>query len=312
VNGSDHYNRTMGVDANLALTRNLQVNSFLAKTDSPGLDGRDMAFYGRVAYRDPQWNVWLNYLSVEDNFNAEAGFVQRTGIRTTKAYFSPTPRPRTGNIKLMEPMYVLTYTTDQTNRLIGRLHHLMHGTTLRDDSFINVIYQRNLDVLDAPFRIRPTVVIPVGAYNMNEWSFTYNTSPGRRLYSRVTYAPSDFYGGTRQQWTTAGGIRATSQLSGEVQYNRNDVDMPWGKFIVDLTTLRLDYTFTPRMTVRSLSQYNSQTHEVSNNVRFNFIYRPGSDLYIVYNELRQTGLPADIFGARDRQLVVKATYLLQR
>ena len=145
-----------------------------------------MAFYGRIAYRDPAVERLAQLSDVQDNFNAEAGFVQRTGIRTTKAYFSPTPRPRKGNIKLMEPMYVLTYTTDQNNRLVGRHHHLMHGTTLRDDSFINVIYQRNLDVLDAPFRIRPNVTIPVGAYNMNEWMFTYNTSPGRRLYSRVT------------------------------------------------------------------------------------------------------------------------------
>jgi hypothetical protein len=35
-------------------------------------------------------------------------------------------------------------------------------------------------------------------------------------------------------------------------------------------------------------------------------------LDIVYNELRQTGLPADILGQRDRQLVVKMNYLLQR
>jgi hypothetical protein len=312
VGGSAHYNRTMGVDANLALSRNLQINSFLAKTATPGREGRDMSFYGRIAYRDPNWNLWLNYLDVQDNFNAEAGFVQRTGIRTTKAYFSPTPRPKKGNIKLMEPMYVLTYTTDQDNRLIGRLHHLMHGTTLRDDSFINVIYQRNLDVLDLPFRIRPTVTIPAGAYNMDEWVFTYNTSPGKRFYSRLSFSPNDFYGGNKNTTTAAGGIRATSQFSAELQYNRNDVDMPWGKFLVNLTTLRVDYTFSPRMTIRSLTQYNSSTHEISNNIRYNFIHRPGSDLYIVYNELRQTGLPADIFAQKDRQLVLKVNYLLQR
>ncbi len=310
--GSDHYNRTMGLDANLALSRNVQINSYLAKTATPGRDGKDMAFYGRIAYRDPKWNVWLNYLDVQDNFNAEAGFVQRTGIRTTKAYFSPTPRPKKGNIKLMEPMYVLTYTTDQDNRLVARLHHLMHGTTLRDDSFINVIYQRNLDVLDLPFRIRPNVIIPVGAYNMNEWVFSYNTSPGKRLYSRLSFSPNDFYGGDKKTTTFAGGVRATSQLSTELQYNRNDVDMPWGKFLVNLTTLRVDYTFSPRMTIRSLTQYNSSTHEVSNNIRFNFIHRPGSDLYVVYNELRQTGLPSDIFAQKDRQLVVKVNYLVQR
>ncbi len=312
LDGSAHYNRTMGVDANLAPTANLQVNSYLAKTVTPGKDGNDMAFYGRIAYRDPKWNLWLNYLDVQENFSAEAGFVQRTGIRTTKAYFGPTPRPKAGNVKLFEPMYVLTYITDQANRMIGRQHHYMLGTTLRDDSFINVIFQQTLDVLDQPFRIRPTVVIPVGSYQMNEWIFTYNTSPGRRLYERLTVSPNRFYDGTRLSITAAAGVRASSRFSTELQYNRNDVKMPWGDFLVNLSTLRVDYTFSPRMTIRSLTQYNTSTHEITNNIRYNFIYRPGSDLYIVYNDLSQTGLPADIFGRKDRQLVVKMTYLLQR
>ncbi|MDP2389446.1 MAG: hypothetical protein Q8N52_03885, partial [Acidobacteriota bacterium] len=312
LEGSSHFNRTFGVDAVLAPSANLQINSYLAKTQTPGKDGNDMAYYGRVAYRDPKWNLWLNYLDVQENFNAEAGFVQRTGIRTTKAYFGPTPRPTRGSVKLFEPMYVLTYTTDQTNRMIGRQHHYMLGTTLRDDSFINVIFQQTLDVLDDPFRIRPTVAIPAGSYQMNEWIFTDNTSPGRRIYERLTVSPSQFYDGTRLAITAAAGIRASSRFSTELQYNRNDVQMPWGNFLVNLSTLRVDYTFSPRMTIRSLTQYNTSTHEITNNVRFNFIYRPGSDLYVVYNDLSQTGLPADIFGKQDRQLVVKMTYLLQR
>ena len=310
--GGAHFNRTLGVDANLAPSPNLQVQSYIAKTETPGKDGQDMAYLGRIAYRDPKWNLYLNYLDVQENFNAEAGFVQRTGIRTTKAHFGPTPRPSKGNVKLFEPMYVLTYTTDQDNRLVYRNHHLMLGTTLRDDTFINVFYQKTLDVLDVPFRIRPNVTIPVGVYPMHEWYFTLNTSPGRRFYSRATVSPVDFYGGSRLNASLAGGARVSSRFSTELQYNRNDVKMPWGDFVVNLSTLRVDYTFSPRMTVRSLAQYNTSSHEISNNVRFNFIYRPGSDIYVVYNDLSQTGLPADIFGRKDRQLVVKATYLLQR
>ena len=175
-----------------------------------------------------------------------------------------------------------------------------------------MIFQQTLDVLDRPFRIRPTVVIPSGRYQMNEWMFTYNTSPGKRLYERLTISPNQFYDGTRLTMTAAAGIRASSRFSTELQYNRNDVQMPWGNFLVNLSTLRVDYTFSPRMTIRSLTQYNTSTHEITNNVRFNLIYRPGSDLYVVYNDLSQTGLPADIFGKQDRQLVVKMTYLLQR
>ncbi len=323
VDGSPHFNRTMGVDGNFSLGNSFQVTSYVAKTatDSearwqggrPIGEGQDMAFYGRVAYRDPKWNLWVNYLDVQENFNPEAGFLQRTGgHRTTKAYFGPTPRPKKGSVKVFEPMYVLTYTTDQSNRLVNRMHHLMLGTTLRNDSFINVIYQKHLDVLDLPFNIRPNVRIPVGAYNMNEWMFTYNTSPGKKFFQRVTWQPNEFYGGTRRSLSYAVGARATSQLSSELQYNRNDVKMPWGNFLVNLATLRVDYTFSPRMTIRSLTQYNTSTNEISNNIRFNLIHRPGSDLFIVYNDLRQTGLPADVFAQKDRQLVVKLNYLLQK
>ena len=62
----------------------------------------------------------------------------------------------------------------------------------------------------------------------------------------------------------------------------------------------------------SITQYNSLTHEATNNLRFNFIYRPGSDIYIVYSDLQQTGLPQAVFAPSDRQLVVKMNYLLTR
>ena len=312
--GDPHYNRTVGADANLVLGKGLQINSYVAKTDSPGLQGNDMAFFGRVAYRDPSWSVWINYLDVQDNFNDEVGFVQRRGVKATKAYFSPTPRPGRFGIRMLEPMAVLSYVTDQQNRLVTRTEHFMNGFYMQDGSFLNVIYQRNLDVLDTPFRIQPTVTIPVGTYEFDELDLTYNTNPAKRIYERFTWQPMQFYGGTRQTITGAVGMRATSHLSTELQFSRNDVDLPYGAFLVDLTILRVDYAMTPRAMIRSLTQYNSSTHEVTNSVRFNFIYRPGSDLYVVYNDLQQTAVPlgATALAPTDRQLVVKMTYLLAR
>ena len=311
LGGDARYNRTFGADANLMLGKSLQATSFVAKTDTPGLTGNDMAFFGRIAYRDPAWNVWLNYLDVQDNFNAEVGLVQRRGVKTTKAYFSPTPRPGKAGIRMLEPMAVLTYITDQQNRMIGRTQHFMNGFYMQDGSFINVIYQRNLDVLDAPFPIGG-VTIPIGAYKYNEMSLTYNTNPARRIYERFTWNPMEFYGGTRQAVSAAVGVRGGGHVSSELSFSRNDVKMPWGSFVANLGILRVDYAVSPRATIRSLTQYNSLTHEVTNSVRFNFIYRPGSDLYVVYNDLQQTGLPMSAFTPSDRQIVVKLNYLLAR
>jgi hypothetical protein len=313
MGGDAHYNRVVGADANLVLGKNLQVNSFVAKTDTPGLNGRDMAFFGRIAYRDPAWNVWLNYLDVQDNFNDEVGFVQRRGVKTTKVYFSPTPRPGKWGIRMLEPMVVISYITDQQNRMVGRTQHFMNGFYMQDGSFINVIYQRDLDVLDVPFVVPQTkVTIPVGSYKFDEATFTYNTNPAKRFYERFSWNPMQFYDGTKQAVSAAIGVRATKSLSSELNFSRNDVKMPWGNFVSNLAILRVDYALSPRATIRSLTQYNSLTHEVTNNLRFNFIYRPGSDIYIVYSDLQQTGLPQAVFAPSDRQLVVKMNYLLTR
>ena len=71
-------------------------------------------------------------------------------------------------------------------------------------------------------------------------------------------------------------------------------------------------TSAGRRPYERLTQDNTSANDVSANIRFNVIYRPGSDLYPVSNDQVQTGLPADIFGRKDRQLVMTLTYLLQR
>jgi hypothetical protein len=250
---------------------------------------------------------------VQDNFNPEVGFVQRTGIRTTKAYLGPTPRPGRARIRMMEPMFVLTYITDQQNRMVGRTQHFMVGTRLEDNSYINVIYQRNLDVLDEPFNIRPTIPIPVGVYNDDEWNFSFSSNPASRVYGSVRYEPMEFYGGHRHGASASLGFRASTRFSTEYSYERNDVELPGGSFLTNLSILRADYAFSPRATIRSLVQHNSLTREFTSSIRFNLIYRPGSDLYIVYNGLDQTHrLPHQLVRPNDRQLVVKFTYLVSR
>ena len=64
------------------------------------------------------------------------------------------------------------------------------------------------------------------------------------------------------------------------------------------------------MTLRTLTQYNSSTQQWSTSARFNCIYRPGSDLYIVYDEVRRDTLGLAEF--RDHQIIVTFTYLSSR
>ena len=71
-----------------------------------------------------------------------------------------------------------------------------------------------------------------------------------------------------------------------------------------MLTTRLRYSFSTRMFLNALIQYNSTLKEISSNIRFNLIYQPLSDLFLVYNERRSTN--GDVL---ERALVAKFTYL---
>ena len=276
-----------------------------------------MAFFGRVAYRDPAWNVWLNYLDVQDNFNAEVGFVQRT---RHPARPRPTSARRRGparrRIRMLEPMYVLTYITDQHNRLVDR-HASLHDRHLRceDDSFINVIYQRNLDVLDVPFRIQPERD-DSGRHLQRSTSGRSPTTPTRRrrFYERFTCQPMEFYGGTQADRVRRGRrARARASCRASCSTAATTSKMPWGDFLANLAILRVDYTVLAAhddpqpdavqlADARSHEQHPLQLHLPSRQ-------RSSTSSTTI---CQQTGTAGGYFGRKDRQLVVKATYLLQR
>ncbi len=308
--GGGRFNRTFAADTTLVPHRNVTVNSFLAKTSAPGVSDADMAFHVRARFVSPQWDVYGDYTDTQDNFNADVGYVPRTGTRRTRVHVEPTQRPRKYHLRTLEPHVNFTYETDQQNRLVTRRVHKMVTARFDNGASIIVWHNRWFEWLDVPFRIRPDVTIPVGAYHFSEWQVSYASNRGRRFYQSVSYNPQDFYDGTRTDVSLTLGLRATSQLATQVSYSRNDVRLGGGAFVVNLGRLQIDHALSPRTTLRTMTQYNSSTRQLSNSVRFNYRYNAGSDVYITYDDLHEDmpGLPE----IRNRQVVVKLTYLLSR
>ena len=87
------------------------------------------------------------------------------------------------------------------------------------------------------------------------------------------------------------------QLSVEPTVSVNWVDLLEGAFTTTLVGSRVTYTMTPRMFVSALLQYNSGNNVVASNVRLRWEYQPGSELFVVFNEQRDT-LGASFSGAR--------------
>ena len=209
------------------------------------------------------------------------------------------------------------FTEDQSGRLLTRQLHNMLGIRFQNGARVIIWYNDWYERLDQPFTVvrRPPeeggdVIVPAGEYDFGDWRFSFNSNPARRLYGSVSYGPQGFYDGTRTDIGLTLGTRLTEQLSAEVRHSRNDVDLEGGAFITSVSSLRIDFAMSPAMSVRTLTQYNSLSEQWSTAVRFRYTYMPGSDIYIVYDEVRRDA--TGFVEIQDRQLILKATFLLSR
>ena len=68
----------------------------------------------------------------------------------------------------------------------------------------------------------------------------------------------------------------------------NWIDLPQGEFTTRLISTRATAPLTPRMYVSALFQYNSSNNAFSTNARLRWEYQPGSELFVVLTEGRNT------------------------
>ena len=307
-----HYNRTFAADMNVVVSPQLTMDGFIATTATPGVTGGEMGGHFRAGWLDQSWRIYGEYTDLGRNFNPEVGFVPRVDMRRTKFHLEHNPRPGRFGIRMMEPMTNYTYITDQSGRMTSTQWHMMVGTRFESGAYLNVFHNRYFERIDNQFRVGGVPITP-GDYNFHDWNFSFNSNPSRRVYAGVSYGPQAYYGGDRTDLSLNLGVRVSSQLATSAGFSRNDVKLPAGAFTADIASFQIDYAHSPTISLRSLTQYNSSSDQVSTSARLRWIFRPGSDLYVVYDEVRRdvplTVAPfTDEF--RDRQLLIKMTYLL--
>ncbi|MCH8302528.1 MAG: hypothetical protein IH912_07220, partial [Proteobacteria bacterium] len=74
----------------------------------------------------------------------------------------------------------------------------------------------------------------------------------------------------------------------------------------NLLRLRLSYSFTPKILLQLLSQYNEVDDRISNNLRFSWLQSANTGLFLVYNEIDERGLGAP---PRGREFIVKFSHI---
>src|SRR5262245_28559077 len=174
-----------------------------------------------------------------------------------------------------------------------------------------VTYADGYEYLIRPFAISSGVTIPVGGYQFGTVGLGFNFGQQRAASGNVVVEHGVFFGGHKTAISVARGrVGLTPQLSVEPTASINWVDVPQGSVTAHLVGSRATYTMTPRMFASALVQYNTTSHSVSTNARLRWEYQPGSELFVVYNEERDT-LSRPLVGLATRAFILKINRLFR-
>ena len=310
-NRADDQNQTYAVDGRWGIGENALIQGWIAKTDTPAWTGRDDAFAISGDYNDADWTFGAGYTEVGRDFNPEVGFLARRDYRRFEGRIVRRIRPdRMGNIFEIRPhVSYRGYWDFEGFQETGFLHVDTHWE-FRSSHEVHTGFNVTTEGLKEPFDIVPGVTVQPGTYNHEEIQLVYQGNRSAPLNFEVRSYLGGRFGGDRLTLEPTARFRVGDKFTSEFSYNYNDFDLPvpGGKFTADLWRFRMSYSFSPRMLVEMLMQYNEQQDQVSTNLRFSWLQTASAGLYLVYNEVDESGIGA---LPRGREFVLKYSRIFE-
>ena len=288
-NGSG-TNRVYGLDAIFAFFNNLAISTCWARTDTHGVSGKDGSYRAQLDYAGDRYGAQVERLVIGDNFNPQVGFVRRADMAKSYALLRFSPRPRSiRSVRKFSWTGTVNHVENSTGRLETRDLDGEFSIEFQNSDEVSVGYQSTYEFLPQPLILPAGISVPVGGYDYGNTRVAYAFGRQRRMSGNFSAEYGSFYDGHKTTvGVSRGRLNLTSQLSIEPTYSINRVELPKTSFTTHLLGSRVTYTVTPLMFLSALMQYNSSNHAAMTNVRLRWEYRPGSELFVVLNEQRDT------------------------
>ena len=314
----DGSNEAYGVDGVFSFYDNVNFNGYYARTRTPGLVGKDQSYQAAFTYNGDLYALNVDHLLVGDNFNPEVGFLRRDDFRRTYVQTKFSPRPR-GIAAVRQFTVGGTYDYFETaidGIVESRIAQVNFQTEFENSDRFTADVQESYEFLDQPWEevLGTDFTIPAGVYRFRNYYTSYAMGAQRRLSGTLSLQYGEFYNGEiTSVGYSRGRIEVTPQFSFEPSLSINHVELPDAEFTAPLAVTRLTYSFTPRMFFSGLLQYNATSAALGTNLRLRWEYSPGSELFVVYNDQRDTVLAPDqrFPMLQNRAFVVKFTRLFR-
>ncbi len=302
---SNDFNRTFGADARLGVGNYFRTSGFLARTETPGLTGRDYAYNVDSEWDDGHNRAGFEYGETGEDFNPEVGFLENEdGYRRFLVRFEETLRQeKVRSWGFRELLPHATYT--RYNYLDGGLQnaelHVDNHWDWENGNFFTAALNGTWDGLREPFQIYPGIIVPPGEHGGLHMYARWNTDRRKAISARGSWDVGRFLTGNQSSPSMSLTLRRGGNFTIDTTWNYRSITLPEGAFHTNLGNMRVTYNFTPSVFVQSLVQYNDRTDRWSTNLRFHWLETAGTGFFVVYNDTE--GLNG--IGPVDRTFIIK-------
>jgi hypothetical protein len=308
--GGADRNRTYAVDGRWGIGEGGMVTGFLASTDTPGRAGDDLAFQVDASYNSASWSNQLAYTRVQSNFNPEVGFLARNDYEKYegRVFYRYRPDGLWGLHELRPHISYRSYWGGDGFHQTGFIHldnHWEWKNGFEVHTGINLLHEGVVE----PFEIVSGVTVDAGSYDDEEVQLVLQTNQGAALSFDVRARVGGLFGGDRVNLNPVVRYRIGETFTGELSWNHNQIDWGDGRdFRVGLGRLRMTYSFSPKMSLQALLQYNERSDLLSTNLRFAWLTSANNGLYVVLNEVDDRSFGG--LGKPRREFIIKYSQII--
>ena len=315
---NSEYNRTLGAQYRLASANNVWNGSFFyhrsfdeVQPDQPYAAG---AF---VNYNIQTWSVDVFSQVVGAGYNPEVGFVRRKDIRQLASTVRYRWFPTNGKIQSHGPGFDFDMVGNDEFGFLDWDYNILYNISFLNTSNFSMRLRRQYTYLFDPFDPSGTegVELPADSEYINfQIIASYESDQRKRFFYQLRTRSGEYFDGHRLNLQGTVGYRYQPMgfASIDFAYNRIIQPEPYTTTSLYLVGPRFDFTFTRNIFLTAFFQYNSQIENLNINTRFQWRFKPVSDIFIVYTDNYFADFNGDvrIGSPRTRALTFKITYWL--
>jgi hypothetical protein len=320
--GGYNYNRVAGLDYNYSFLNNRWTGNVFFHKQFTEANPKDEYAYGYSMIYSTRKLIFNWYQQgIGKGYTPAIGFVPRNGYKRISPSGQILIYPKSKIVNTHGPTFDMAVIWDDVYGYTDHDFLLGYAIAFQSQATFQFNYRNiytflfnDFDPTNSP-KEDNAVKLPQGTeYNYGNVAVNYSSDPRKRMTYEFIALAGEYFNGHRQAVTGVFSYRFQPYglFSMDLSYNRIRLPEPYQSADIYLVGPRIDLTLTRSVFFTTFFQYNSQYKNININSRFQWRFKPVSDLFIVYTDnyfyAFENNPTYTNFTPKNRALVIKLTY----